>query len=65
MDTHTGDRDVELKNLGPAPISARSPCLSGKEATANVDVSSSDHAAELAVERETDPRIGQERRTGA
>ncbi|MGM0557493.1 MAG: cyclic nucleotide-binding domain-containing protein [Myxococcota bacterium] len=49
--THTGDRDVELKNLGPGAYFGEVSLLSGKEATANVEVRS-DTATFIAVERE-------------
>lgn len=49
--THTGGRDVELKNLGPGAYFGEVSLLSGKEATANVDVGS-DEAALIALERQ-------------
>jgi CRP-like cAMP-binding protein len=49
--THTGDRDVELKNLGPGAYFGEVSLMSGKEATANVEVRS-EHATFIAVGRE-------------
>ena len=49
--THTGDRDVELKNLGPGAYFGEVSLLSGKDATANVDVRS-DEATLIALKRQ-------------
>lgn len=49
--TNTGDRDVELKNLGPGAYFGEVSLLSGKEATATVEVRS-EEATLIAVDRE-------------